>query len=226
MQPQHSGSDYYNYKGYFSTVLLALVDSNYCFTYIDVGSEGRVNDSSIFNDSNLKKSLEDKRLNFPSWAVLIGDEGFALKDYLMKPFSRRLKLNFGEKVFNYRLSRARRIVENAFGVMAMRFRIYRTPIHMSPDKVDKVIKATCALHNWLIKTSPHSYIQPGTIDTEDEFGNIQPGSWRIDTPSTYIRNLQQQGSNNYSSFAERRRTKYMHYFLRDGAVQWQNNIIK
>ncbi|KAJ8928869.1 hypothetical protein NQ314_018504 [Rhamnusium bicolor] len=42
--PQHSHSDFYNYKGHFSTVLFALVDSNYCFRYIDVGANGRVND--------------------------------------------------------------------------------------------------------------------------------------------------------------------------------------
>lgn len=194
--------------------------------YIDVGSEGRVNDSFIFNESSLKKAIEDNSLHFPQWGTLLGDEGFALKDYLLKPFSRRLKLTVSERIFNYRLSRARRIVENAFGVMAMRFRIYRTPIYLCPEKVDKIVKATCALHNWLMKTSPLYYIPPGTIDSEDEFGNVRPGSWRLDAPSPYMNNLRiHQGSNNYSAFAERRRTKYMQYFLREGAVNWQNKIV-
>lgn len=99
-------------------------------------------------------------------------------------------------------------------------------IYLCPEKVDKIVKATCALHNWLMKTSPLYYIPPGTIDSEDEFGNVRPGSWRLDAPSPYMNNLRiHQGSNNYSAFAERRRTKYMQYFLREGAVNWQNKIV-
>lgn len=215
-QPEHTGSDFYNYKGYFSTVLLALVDSNYCFTYIDVGAQGRMNDSTIFNNSPLKKKIEDGSLNFPTWGVLLGDEAFALKTYLMKPYPRRLALSTEEKIFNYRLSRARRIVENAFGLMVMRFRIYRTPIYVNPTKVDKIVKATCALHNWLIKTSPHSYAPMGTMSTEE-----RSGQWMLEPRSSYIGNLGYQGSNNYTNEAEQRRNKYKNYFMGEGAVPWQ-----
>lgn len=165
-------------------------------------------------------------MNFPRWGVVLGDEGFPLTDYLMKPFSRRLALTHGEKIFNYRLSRARRIVENAFGIMAMRFRIYRSPIYLCPEKVDKIVKATCALHNWLIKTFRQQYVPPGTIDNEDENGVVTPGSWRLDVSQNYISSLKdQQGSNRYSKLAERRRQKYVQYFTREGTVDWQNSMI-
>ena len=51
--PPNSDSLYYNYKGYFSLVLMALVDHQYKFTYIDVGEYGSNSDSNVFRNSNL-----------------------------------------------------------------------------------------------------------------------------------------------------------------------------
>lgn len=56
-RPSNAGADYHNYKGWFSTVLLATVDANYKFTYINVGYPGRVHDAGIFQTSGLKKEL-------------------------------------------------------------------------------------------------------------------------------------------------------------------------
>lgn len=94
-------------------------------------------------------ALERNNLELPNKAVFVGDDAFPLATYLMKPYSRLEGLEHKQKIFNYRLSRARRIVENAFGIMASRFRVYRKPISVSLDKTDSIIKATCALHNWL-----------------------------------------------------------------------------
>jgi hypothetical protein len=55
--------------------------------------------------------------------VFVGDEAFPLKEYLMKPYNQR-DLNTDRRIYNYRLSRARRVVENA-----SRFRILLTDIH-------------------------------------------------------------------------------------------------
>ena len=46
------------------------------------------------------------------------------------------------RVFNYRLSRARRIVECAFGILAQRFRIYNRRMQYSVETVIKIVKAT------------------------------------------------------------------------------------
>lgn len=56
--PPNSGSNYYNYKQFYSVILLALVDHNYCFTLIDVGANGMAPDAGVFNNSKIKTALE------------------------------------------------------------------------------------------------------------------------------------------------------------------------
>lgn len=51
--PDHSGTAYFGYKKTFSTVLFALVDHDYRFLYVDVGSNGTVSDSTVYQSSTL-----------------------------------------------------------------------------------------------------------------------------------------------------------------------------
>lgn len=93
-----SGSLFYNYKNYFSIVLLAIVDVNYKFIYIDVGAFGKEADSTIFEKTPFYKKLENNELNIPRSQPLpgtagpnipysfIGDEAFSLSQDVMRPF--------------------------------------------------------------------------------------------------------------------------------------------
>ncbi|XP_071581738.1 uncharacterized protein [Temnothorax nylanderi] len=137
-KPKHSGSLYYNYKGSYSIVLMAVVDSEYIFRYIDVGALGRNSDGGIFQNSSLKRAIDGKLLNLPENFFFVGDDAFPLKLYLLKPYSRSDSLNVKKLIFNYRLSRARRIVENAFGILANRFQVFAKPITYEPKKLTKL----------------------------------------------------------------------------------------
>ncbi|XP_056642854.1 uncharacterized protein LOC130449194 [Diorhabda sublineata] len=109
-----------------------MVDADYCFIYIDVGANGRASDSAIFRDSTLNIAMKTKTLGLPEYGVIIGDNDFSLRRNLMKPYS-KIGLSAVEKIFNYSLSRARRVVENAFCILVWRFRIFSRPIDLAPE---------------------------------------------------------------------------------------------
>lgn len=75
--PANSGSLYFNYKKTFSVVLLALVDANYRFIWVDVGSYGKNSDSGFFFYFKLCKHLDEEQLNVPEDAALPGTDVLA-----------------------------------------------------------------------------------------------------------------------------------------------------
>lgn len=190
--PPNSGSDYINYKDYFSIVLLGLVDANYCFLYANVGCQGRISDGGVFANSSLKKMIDDLQLNIPEKTplqgrtmdvpyVFIGDDAFPLQVNMMKPFKGEHPKGSLERIYNYRICRPRRVVENTFGILSATFRVLRKPINLHPQKAAKVTLACIDLHNFLkkSKTSRHTYCPPRMLDYENsETGEIIPGQWR------------------------------------------------
>lgn len=223
--PPKTGSEYFNYKHSFSIILMAVVNANYCFSYIDVGTNGRVNDARVFSKSSFYDAMEQNSLHLPSNGVFVADDAFPLKTNLLKPYSRSGPLTECQQIFNYRLSRARRIVENAFGILTSRFRIFEKPIPLATSTIIKVIKTTCALHNWLKKTTDH-YIAPGNVDTEDiTIGRVTKGSWR-DVQINGIAPLSNNySSNNHSNAAKAIRDAYAEKFSTTEAVPWQLKMI-
>ncbi|KAL4152672.1 hypothetical protein QTP88_000505 [Uroleucon formosanum] len=220
--PANSGSNYY--KGTFSIVLLALVDHNYNFTCIDIGSYGSNSDGGIFAKSALKKAIEEHVLDTPTDSVILGDDAFPLLPYLMKPYARRNHSTEREKVYNYRHCRARCIVENGFGILSSRFRVFRRPITLTPENTIQLVKAACALHNWIRKNgkNPNSI----SVDIEDtETGRLLNGSRRNDTSPTGLQNLETILQRNPNTEAKDKRNSLADYFVGEGAVVWQNRMI-
>ena len=134
--PPRGGSMYFNYKKFHSIVLMAVVNACYQFSMLDIGDYGRLSDGSVFASSNLGIAINDDILNIPPprmvWRrelpyVFVGDDAFPLRTNLVKPYSRQ-SLGLSERIANYRISRARRIVENAVGIATSRFRIFRRAI--------------------------------------------------------------------------------------------------
>lgn len=158
--PNNSGSLFFNYKEYFSIVLLAMVDADCKFIAVDVGSYGKEGDSGIFAKSVMGQLVYSGQFFPPDEElpvlekkmpyVIIGDEAFRLHKHIMKPFTRTAARGNKEKtIFNYRLSRARRVTENAFGLLSQVFRIFNTPIAISLESCDDLILSACCLHNLL-----------------------------------------------------------------------------
>ena len=231
-RPSNSGSLYYNYKGFFSIVMLALVDANYKFMWVDVGTNGSSSDSQIFNSCDLKEMIEDDKLGIPPAApfpggdrdvpyFFVGDDAFALRSFMMKPYSRR-DLPRPQAAFNYRLSRARRIVENAFGILANRFGCLMTTMRVTPGTVANIVLACCILHNLL--RDAKAPVQVGLIDEEDAEHNLVPGQFRRDCDLTSGDNTPARNSGTKDAKAQRDYLK--DYYNSDlGAVSWQDRAI-
>ncbi|XP_026824837.1 protein ALP1-like isoform X2 [Ooceraea biroi] len=158
--PPNSGSIYINYKKTFSIVLMAACDARYRFTLFDVGAYGSDSDGGILSRSAFGKALYEGTLNLPRGTArlpgsdketpcyFVGDEAFKMSMNLMRPYPGKA-LNDQKRIFNYRLSQARRTIENTFGILAARWRILRRPISAGPDVVDKFVLAAMCLHNFL-----------------------------------------------------------------------------
>ena len=73
------------------------------------------------NKMNIPESEEITGDDLEVPYFLVGDEIFPLKNWLMRPYSGKALVNETRKIFNYRLSRARRIIENTFGIMVARW---------------------------------------------------------------------------------------------------------
>ena len=157
--PPNSGTVYYNYKQFFSFVILAVSDAKANFIFVDVGQEGASNDSGIFNRSKMHKLMEQGRLNLPQppradpiecGFHLLGDDAFGQTATLFKPYNNDSVEEF-KRTYNYRQSRARRIVESAFGILSHRFPIIFGPIRQEYKNAVKTTLACITLHNYLNK---------------------------------------------------------------------------
>lgn len=231
--PPNSGSEFYNYKGFYSVILFAMVDADYRFTYIDVSGNGSSSDAQIYNESDLHRGLDQNRIHgFPQPDPLpndhqdvpyfiVGDDAFSLRTYLMKPYTNR-NLTHEERIFNYRLSRARRVVENAFGILANRFQILLTTMQHHHETVRTIVEACCILHN-LMRTR-YPVLQNRLVDRAQPDGNLQPGAWREG------QNLEDtivvQGPNTASRDGKRQRNLLKHWCNSPaGLVDWQERMV-
>ncbi|XP_030205537.1 protein ALP1-like [Gadus morhua] len=219
--PGNSGSLYYNYKGTFSLILLAIVDADYLFRVVDVGGYGRTSDSGSLRNSAFGEALRDGTLDLPPARVIsgaeqrgplphvfVGDEAFPLMTHLLRPFPGQHHTQ-EKRVFNYRLSRARLVVECAFRILASRWRMYRRVIGTSPEVAEVCVRATCVLHNFLERKK----LQGRRRGVEQ---NIEPS-----TDPEALRDAPRMGSNNATRLTIQMREAYCAFFNEEGAVPWQ-----
>lgn len=238
--PKKSGSTFFNYKKSFSIVLMAACDGYYRFIMVDIGAEGCNHDSAVFKASSFgaalmrgdldippPKCLPKTNTRFPHY--LVGDAAFPLHENIIRPYPGSY---IGEKknVFNYRISRGRRCIENAFGILSQRWRILRRPINTSVEVAELVVQATIVLHNYLqsaendFSPSDRRYCPTGYTDYFDENGRLHEGSWRVEGSS--LRSVSKLGSNNYTNIAKSNRDLLADFFVsKEGWLPWQEDYV-
>lgn len=219
--PKRSGSLYFNYKEYYSIVLLAVVDADCKFTAVDIGSYGREGDAGIYLKSQIGKMIKNNAFNIPAPKVLpgtnnvvphviVGDEAFALHENLMKPYPRQQSVHDQSKaVYNYRLSRARRTTENTFGILCGYFRLFFLPIATAPETTDKLITCACILYNILRGAK---VLAPGQKHFDDALP--LPTENLIPITEHNVR-----AKMNYTQIRE----IFKNYFNGPGAVEWHHS---
>ncbi|XP_073509699.1 uncharacterized protein [Phyllobates terribilis] len=210
-QPPRSGSRFFNYKKFFSVVLMAVADAHFKFVAIDVGAYGSTGDSRVFRSSQIGLQILQDGVTLPAPRplpgsthpvpfVMVSDEAFPLQTNLLRPYPRRA-LNARRRIFNYRLSRARRYVECTFGIMCSQWRIFHTAIQLDTETVDTVIKACCVLHNYAREYSTEQ-------DEESQLSELIP--------------VVNSGQGRPSNSGARVRETFADYFMSpEGAVHWQ-----
>lgn len=134
---------------------MGVADANYKLIYVDVGCNGRISDGGVLNNCSLYDALESKHLPLPEPEalpqrslpvpyIMVADDAFAMTSYILKPYGFRNQ-PAPNRIFNYRLSKARRIIENVFGIMSSKFKVLRKPMHLASHKVKVVTLAICAI---------------------------------------------------------------------------------
>lgn len=145
--------------------------------------------------------------------VVVGDEAFRLHRHLMKPYSKLSARSDKRKtMFNYRLCRARRVTENAFGILTQIFRVFYSPIALNPKTCDKLIMVCCCLHNllrdaYLEKNSKPYYEYDSKVQMPESVTSLTGAGGFGNADGLEIREL------------------FTDYFNDEGATNWQNDRV-
>lgn len=212
---------YRDYKGHDSTNFLGMSGAKQHFIMADIGAPGRHSDGGVFASSEMGRRFQNDEMFLPPRErlsatgpelpyVMAGDEAFALSSSMMKPYPRRNCLNLKERVFNYRLSRARRIVETSFGILSAVWRIFKSPLRTNLATSILIIQACVCLHNFILKFDP---------DRERIINMAKSAEARDNCFETIPDNLRNDDENLVGP--ARDRDEFANYFLTDGAIKFQ-----
>lgn len=216
---------------------MGVCDAYYKFTYVDIGAAGANHDAAVFRESGCGKALLAGTLGLPDPKELPGtdillphffvaDAAFPLHENIMRPYPGSY-LQDSQNIFNMRLSRARRCIENTFGILAQRWRRLRSPIIANVENCELIVQAVVVLHNFIqkgeaeIPECDRRYCPTGFTDWEDANGVMHEGEWR--SFNAKLRSIGRVGSNNAAQKVQNQRNILAEYFLSPlGAIpnQW------
>ncbi|GAU99242.1 hypothetical protein RvY_10274-1 [Ramazzottius varieornatus] len=218
---------------------MAVARADYTFEYVDVGGFGRQSDGGTSQNCTLGRGFSDGELVMPTARkpplcakklpyVFVADAAFPMSENLLRPYPGYASSSLAkqEHIFNYRLSRAHRVVENAFGILAAKWEIFRGPIALEPQQVIYLTLACCALQNFLITENAKAgdnYISPTLVDSEAADGTFLPGSWRKTMPASMI--FLRVSGNRAGRAAIKTREDSSEHFSTHGSIPWQDNMV-
>lgn len=215
-----------------NTILMAIVNDNFEFIYLSLSSRSRANDSCIWESSDFNSKIQTNALNIPMDYkvngarcklpyVFIGDKSFPLRNNLLRPFAMKI-LPYDEKIFNYRLARARRVFDNTFNVLMNRFRCFQQPLTVDLNRVHSVILAACTLHNFLLR-NVRDFVDLMILDYEDiENGTIIRGN-RIESSALVDLSLTTTSTTNSGKIV---RNDFKNFFNGAGKVMFQDRMLQ
>jgi hypothetical protein len=212
---------------------MAIGNAKSEFIYCDVGTSGKVSDKGVIANTKFFERLTNDSFKIPTSGkvsnchillpyVFVGGEAFGMRPEFLKPYPKD-KLNKDTRIFNYRLSRARHVVENTFGIMASRFRVLQTAINLDVQNIDTVVITCCVLHNFLRRICPQSYTSPEVLDRENmEDGSVELGE-RCNPD--IMHNLQLGRLGFVLEDAKIVRDTFKIYFNNEVSILWQHKAI-
>ncbi|XP_036144267.1 uncharacterized protein LOC118646081 [Monomorium pharaonis] len=170
----------------------------------------------------LPRLLPNSNIIFPHFS---GDEAFPLKTYMMRPYPKK-NLCGRKRIFNYRLSRARRVIENSFGILTTKWRVLRSlycSLYCSLANAEVIVKALICLHNFILsKEDIGGRYCPNNLLDREENGIFQPGACRNEGTLNHIQELREIDSNNSRKAVIELRDKLRDYVNSvEGQVEWQ-----
>ncbi|XP_057681077.1 uncharacterized protein LOC130909040 [Corythoichthys intestinalis] len=187
LAPQQYHTEYFNRKGWYSIVLQAVVDGRGLIWNAYTGQPGSLHDARVLRLSALWELAERGRVFSQEYMsvggqnvgyYIIGDAAYPLKSWLMKPFADTGALTKEEQTFNVKTSRARVVVEHAFGRLKGRWRCLQKRNDCSLERIKSMVLTCCVLHNlceshnemwreeWSEPLPPDSLVQPPATDAE------------------------------------------------------------
>jgi len=124
---------------------LYLVCGNYDFLFVGIGCQGRITNGFILRSCvnctrNWRKALQFSHHQH-LWQeggshFFVIDKAYVVQENIIKIYCGLYQKGPVERLFNYRLSRTRRVVKNVFGITSSYSRVLRKPLVLQPEQLD------------------------------------------------------------------------------------------
>ena len=157
----------------------------------------------------------------------MGDEIFPFKPWLLCPYPGRV-LQLLEMIYNYRHSRARRVTENAFGILRARCRVFNHLVKASVQNTERYVMVCLCLHSCLRQTKNYLYTTQGFVDVELADGKIKEGEWRSQAWQDGCLKLMKPPKGGRRKVVANELRENLKHFVNSeiGSVPWQVDYVK